>query len=43
MVMDNADVQRDFGWGVEISIEEILRQIACHAEQNPDWLERSGL
>jgi CDP-paratose 2-epimerase len=43
MVMDNADVQRDFGWGVEISIEEILRQIAGHAEQNPDWLERSGL
>jgi CDP-paratose 2-epimerase len=43
MVMDNQDAQHDFGWGVEIPIEEILRQIACHAEQNPDWLERSGL
>lgn len=43
MVMDNGDAQRDFGWRVETPIEEILRQIAGHAEQNPDWLERSGL
>lgn len=43
MVMDCADAQRDFNWRVEISIEEILSQIASHAEQNPDWLERSGL
>jgi CDP-paratose 2-epimerase len=42
MVMDNADAQRDFNWGVEISIEQILGQIAAHAKQNPDWLERSG-
>jgi hypothetical protein len=24
-------------------IENILREIAAHAELNPDWLEKSGL
>jgi CDP-paratose 2-epimerase len=43
MVMDNSDAERDFGWRVEISIENILDQIANHAERNPDWLERSGI
>jgi CDP-paratose 2-epimerase len=43
VVMDNSDAQRDFGWRVEIPIENILSQIARHAECNPDWLERSGL
>jgi CDP-paratose 2-epimerase len=43
VVMDNHDAESDFGWRVEIPIESILTQIACHAERNPDWLERSGL
>ena len=44
VAMDHGDAQqRDFSWRVEISIEEILHEIACHAEQNPEWLERSGL
>jgi CDP-paratose 2-epimerase len=43
MVMDNSDAERDFGWRVEIPIENILDQISRHAERNPDWLERSGL
>lgn len=43
MVMDNSDAERDFGWRLEISIENILDQIARHAERNPDWLERSSL
>jgi len=43
VVMDNHDAESDFGWRAEISMESLLTQIACHAEQNPDWLERSGL
>jgi CDP-paratose 2-epimerase len=43
MVMDNSDAERDFAWRVEVPIENILDQIARHAERNPDWLERSGL
>jgi CDP-paratose 2-epimerase len=43
MVMDNANTERDFGWKVEMPIENIVDQIAAHAERNPDWLERSGL
>ncbi len=43
VVMDNYDAESDFGWRSEISMESLLTQIACHAERNPDWLERSGL
>jgi CDP-paratose 2-epimerase len=43
MAMDSSDAQRDFGWRVATPMDDILDQIARHAEQNPDWLERSGL
>jgi CDP-paratose 2-epimerase len=43
VIMDNGDVERDFGWENEMPIETILREIAVHAERNPEWLERSGL
>lgn len=43
LVMDNHDAESDFGWHVEVSMENLLDQIADHAERNPDWLERSGL
>jgi CDP-paratose 2-epimerase len=43
LVMDNCDAQRRFGWRVECSIEALLDDIARHAEQTPDWLEKSGL
>lgn len=43
MVMDSSDAQRDFGWRIETPIEDVLDQIAGHAEKNPGWLERSGL
>jgi CDP-paratose 2-epimerase len=43
MAMDSSDAQRDFGWRVAMPLDEILDQIARHAKQNPDWLERSGL
>jgi CDP-paratose 2-epimerase len=42
VVMDNRDANSDFAWQPEVTMEEILAQIAGHAEQNRDWLERSG-
>jgi CDP-paratose 2-epimerase len=43
VVMDTSDAERDFAWHLEVPIGKILDQIGCHAECNPDWLERSGL
>lgn len=38
MAMDSGDAAADFGWAVKIPLSEILEEIACHAERNPDWL-----
>ena len=43
VVMDNSAVRADFGWSPEIGLEQTLGEIAAHAEQHPDWLERSGI
>jgi len=43
VVMYDSDAQSDFGWRPEISINDILKAIPSHAEQHPDWLQRSGL
>ena len=43
LVMDNCDAQRAFAWRVETPLDSILAEIAAHSEQNPDWLEKSGL
>jgi CDP-paratose 2-epimerase len=43
MAMDSRLAEDDFGWQVETSLEELLEEIACHAEQHPEWLERSGV
>ena len=43
LVMDSADSERDFGWRAESGLETILGEIATHAHEHPDWLERSGL
>ncbi len=43
VIMDSADAARDFGWRAETTLDGILDGIARHAEQYPDWLERSGL
>jgi CDP-paratose 2-epimerase len=43
VVMDSCDAGRDFGWKVETPAAALLEEIARHAEDNPDWLERSGL
>jgi CDP-paratose 2-epimerase len=42
VVMDSSEAERDFGWGVETPLGKLLEEIACHAERNPQWLERSG-
>lgn len=43
MVMDSSQAAADFQWSIETPLCDILQGIACHAEQNPNWLERSGL
>jgi CDP-paratose 2-epimerase len=42
IVMDSGAVRRDFGWRPETSLNDLLEEIACHAENNPDWLDRSA-
>jgi CDP-paratose 2-epimerase len=41
-VMDNSAASADFGWSPRVALDETLSGIAAHAEENPDWLERSG-
>ena len=43
MKMNSRLAEDDFGWTVETPLEELLEEIACHAEQHPEWLERSGV
>ena len=43
IIMDNSAARLDFGWTPAVSLGETLREIAEHAEQHPDWLERSGV
>jgi CDP-paratose 2-epimerase len=42
VVMDSSDAQRDFGWRIELTLENVLEEIAQHAESHRDWLELSG-
>lgn len=42
MTMDSRLAEDDFNWSVETPLEELLEEIACHAERHPEWLERSG-
>jgi len=41
MAMDSRRAEDDFGWSVETPLERLLEEIAGHAEQHPEWLERS--
>jgi len=43
MVMDAALAREAWGWTPQTTLEEILTEIAQHAEQHPAWLELSGL
>jgi CDP-paratose 2-epimerase len=42
VAMDSSDAHRDFGWRVETPLPSILEEIAQHADEHPDWLERSA-
>jgi len=41
VVMDATLAQRTWDWDCQDSLEEILAEVAKHAEQHPDWLEIS--
>lgn len=43
MVMDSALAKQAWDWTPETTLEEILMEIAEHAEQHPEWLELSGV
>lgn len=39
LVLDSSRAAEIWGWQPETSLEEILVEIAAHAEREPDWLE----
>lgn len=41
MVMDNTLAHQTWGWQPGLGLEQILEEIAVHAEANPGWLDRS--
>ena len=41
VVLDSAQAAREWKWRPRQPIASILEEIALHAEQHPDWLERS--
>jgi CDP-paratose 2-epimerase len=41
IVMDSTATEEAFGWRVDTPLQEILEEIARHAEAHPDWLEIS--
>ena len=43
VIMDSTHAANDFSWRCSTGLEEILEEIAAHAEQHPKWLELSGL
>jgi hypothetical protein len=42
MVMSPARATADFAFQPQRSTEQVLGEIAMHAEQNPNWLEISA-
>ncbi|MEM6822023.1 MAG: NAD-dependent epimerase/dehydratase family protein [Verrucomicrobiota bacterium] len=43
VVLDNSKCRQVWGWAPEIGIEDILTEIADHAEKNPEWMSISGV
>jgi CDP-paratose 2-epimerase len=39
VVMDSASAREVWGWSPSISMTDLLEEIACHAETNPEWLD----
>jgi len=42
LVLDASLAKRTWDWRPQTSLEAIWSEIAAHAEQNPDWLERTS-
>ena len=42
VVLDSSLAERTWRWKPAPPVEEILEEIACHAEATPDWLELSA-
>ena len=42
MVLDSARAKRQWDWQRTVRIEQILEEIAQHAEAHPEWLDISG-
>jgi CDP-paratose 2-epimerase len=42
MIMDCRLANQTWGWSPQTSLDQILDEIACHAEQHPNWLNISG-
>lgn len=43
LIMDTAKAAQCWGWQPQTSITHIVEEIACHAEQHPQWLELSRM
>lgn len=43
IVMDSGVACKDFGLRVEVSVNDVLEEIARHGEEHPEWLEASGV
>lgn len=41
IVMDCSDARSEFGWRPATALDQILEEIARHAEQHPEWLDIS--
>jgi len=42
LILDSGNAAAETGWRARIGLQEILEEIAAHAQMHPDWLERSG-
>lgn len=42
LILDSGKALAEYGWKPEISLQQILEEIAGHAEKNPDWLRLCG-
>jgi CDP-paratose 2-epimerase len=42
MVLDSQRASAEWNWKVETAIEDVLDEIATHAESHPDWLDLSS-
>ncbi|MEW6303183.1 MAG: NAD-dependent epimerase/dehydratase family protein [Verrucomicrobiota bacterium] len=43
LVLDSGVAERAWNWRPQTGLEEILDEIAAHAEEHPEWLELSGV